>query len=601
MKIVDKINKSIADGKTFFSFEFFPPRTEEGVENLFERQDRMASYGPLFCDITWGAGGSTADVTLDIATKMQNMICVETMMHLTCTNMPVEKLESALQEVKKAGIHNILALRGDPPKGEEEFKVVEGGFACALDLVKYIRAQYGDYFGIAVAGYPEAHPETIVEDPEQMKKNYWENLDYLKAKIDAGADFIVTQLFYRVDRFLQFVKDCRSIGINCPILPGIMPIMTYGGFKRMTTFCKTDVPQEVSDMMESIKDNDEAVKAYGIDLGVQMCKQLMEGGTCGLHMYTLNLERSAVAIMEHLGFIDKTSVPKPLPWRHIPNTRVGQGETVRPIFWSNRPKSYLHRTLDWDHFPSGRWGNSRSPAYGTLSDYQFMRRHSGNDKRKEKALKAWGAELRGVEDVAAVFVKYCQGEIGLLPWAELEGLTEESDVIRDQLVALNQAGYLTINSQPQINGEPSADPKHGWGGPGGYVYQKAYVEFFVSPEKLGPLLDQLNQCPTITYMAVNAAGDVVSNQAEDAVNAVTWGVFPGKEVEQPTVVDPVSFIVWKDEAFSLWETEWGSCYPEGSSSRQLLQHIKDTWYLVSLVDNDYIGGDLFKAFALKQG
>eukprot|EP00882_Tetradesmus_deserticola_P021502 GHRQ01023275.1.p2 GENE.GHRQ01023275.1~~GHRQ01023275.1.p2 ORF type:complete len:259 (+),score=110.45 GHRQ01023275.1:82-777(+) len=220
MKIVDKINANIQEGKTFFSFEYFPPRTEEGVENLFERLDRMVAYGPTFCDITWGAGGSTADVTLGIATKMQNLFCVETMMHLTCTNMPVEALDNALNEVRKAGLQNILALRGDPPKGQEEFKQIEGGFGNALDLVKYIREKHGDYFGIGVAGYPEAHPDFIVDDEQQMKKNYWDSLAYLKEKIDAGADFIITQLFYRVERFLQFVEDCRSIGITCPILPG---------------------------------------------------------------------------------------------------------------------------------------------------------------------------------------------------------------------------------------------------------------------------------------------------------------------------------------------------------------------------------------------
>jgi len=172
MKIVDKINQKIAKGETFFSFEFFPPKTDDGVENLWERMDSMVSLQPMFCDITWGAGGSTADLTLDIASKMQNMICVETMMHLTCTNMPRESLKSALDKVKAEGIQNILALRGDPPKGSSTFEAVEGGFSCALDLVKYIRAEYGDHFGVTVAGYPEAHPDVIKEDPEEQKAAY---------------------------------------------------------------------------------------------------------------------------------------------------------------------------------------------------------------------------------------------------------------------------------------------------------------------------------------------------------------------------------------------------------------------------------------------
>lgn len=596
MKIIEKINANIKDGKTFFSFEFFPPRTEEGVENLFERLDRMVAYGPTFCDITWGAGGSTAEVTLGIATKMQNLFCVETMMHLTCTNMPVEKLDNALAEVKKAGLQNILALRGDPPKGQENFTKVEGGFGGALDLVKYIKSQHGDHFGIGVAGYPEAHPDYIVEDEDEMKKNYWDSLDYLKQKIDAGGDFIVTQLFYRVERYLQFVEDCRSIGITCPILPGIMPIMTYGGFKRMTTFCKTDVPPAVNDALEAIKDNDEAVKAYGIQLGVDMCKQLLEAGVPGLHMYTLNLERSAVSILEQVGVLDTSRVPRPLPWRQVPSTRPG--ETIRPIFWSNRPKAYLHRTLDWDTFPSGRWGNSRSPAYGTLSDYQFMRRHQSSEKRKKEAREAWGDSVASEQDVVDVFVKYCKGEISVLPWTELEGLHRETSLIQDKLSSLNAAGYLTINSQPPLNGVSSTDHEFGWGGPGGYVYQKAYVEFFVSPAKLDALLTKLDQHPSITYMAVNKDGDVKSNMKQDCVNAVTWGVFPGHEIEQPTVVDPVSFLVWKDEAFDLWVSEWGSLYEDGSDSKKTLEGIAANWWLVSVVDNDHVKGDLFAVFGL---
>lgn len=310
MKVVDKINAKIEAGEIFYSFEFFPPRTPEGVTNLFDKMDRLVAQSPTFCDITWGAGGSTADVTLDIATNMQQKVGVETMMHLTCTNMPVEKLSDALSKVKEAGIQNILALRGDPPKGQEKFEAIEGGFSCALDLVKYIREQYGDYFGITVAGYPEAHPDYIVDDKEQMEKNYQENIQYLKSKVEAGGEVIITQLFYDVDIFLKFVKDCREAGITVPILPGIMPIMTYGGFKRMTSFCKTYVPAEIAEKVESLKDDDEAIKAYGIELGVEMCKRLLAEGTPGLHIYTLNTEKSAIAILERLGVLESQRASK---------------------------------------------------------------------------------------------------------------------------------------------------------------------------------------------------------------------------------------------------------------------------------------------------
>jgi methylenetetrahydrofolate reductase (NADPH) len=137
-----------------------------------------------------------------------------------------------------------------------------------------------------------------------MEKNYWADIHYLKAKIDAGADFVITQLFYDADRYLKYIKDCRSVGITAPILPGIMPIMTYGGFNRMTAFCKTMVPKHILDTVEAIKDNDEAVKAYGISLGTMMCQRLLQAGVPGLHMYTLNLEKTAVEILKNVGLIE---------------------------------------------------------------------------------------------------------------------------------------------------------------------------------------------------------------------------------------------------------------------------------------------------------
>ncbi|GFP87169.1 probable methylenetetrahydrofolate reductase [Phtheirospermum japonicum] len=370
MKVIEKIQQATAanDDRVVFSFEFFPPKTEDGVENLFERMERMVVHNPTFCDITWGAGGSTADLTLEIANRMQNMVCVETMMHLTCTNMPVEKIDHALTTIKSNGIQNVLALRGDPPHGQDKFVQVEGGFACALDLVKHIRSQYGDYFGITVAGYPEGHPD-VIQDGAASAEAYQNDLAYLKRKVDAGADVIVTQLFYDTDIFLKFVNDCRQIGITIPIVPGIMPINNYKGFIRMTGFCKTKIPDEIMAALEPIKDNEEAVRAYGIHLGTEMCKKIMASGIKTLHLYTLNMEKSALAILTNLGLIEESKISRSLPWRRPANVfRVK--ENVRPIFWANRPKSYISRTLGWDQYPQGRWGDSHNASYGALSDYQ---------------------------------------------------------------------------------------------------------------------------------------------------------------------------------------------------------------------------------------
>ncbi|CAK7325031.1 unnamed protein product [Dovyalis caffra] len=583
MKVIDKIRAAAAGGgdananggdssnnKVVFSFEFFPPKTEDGVDNLFERMDRMVSHNPSFCDITWGAGGSTADLTLDIANKMQNIICVETMMHLTCTNMPVEKIDHALETIKSNGIQNVLALRGDPPHGQDKFVQIQGGFACALDLVKHIRSKYGDYFGITVAGYPEAHPDVIGSDGFATLEDYQKDLAYLKQKVDAGADLIVTQLFYDTDIFLKFVNDCRQIGITCPIVPGIMPINNYKGFIRMTGFCKTKIPAEVTAALEPIKDNEEAVRAYGIHLGTEMCKKILAHGIKTLHLYTLNMEKSALAILMNLGLIEESKITR-----------------------ANRPKSYLSRTIGWDQYPHGRWGDSHNPSYGALSDYQFMRpRASG-----KKLLQEWVVPLKSVEDIYEKFKVYCLGKLKSSPWSELEGLQPETKIINEQLGKINLKGFLTINSQPAVNAEKSDSPSVGWGGPGGYVYQKAYLEFFCSKDKLNALVEKCKAFPFVTYMAVNKGGSWISNVALTDVNAVTWGVFPAKEIIQPTVVDPTSFSVWKDEAFEIWSRGWASLYPEGDPSRTLLQEVQSSYFLVSLVDNDYIHGDIFAVFA----
>jgi len=233
----------------------------------------MRELGPEFIDVTWGAGGSTSETTLDICTNVAKFIGLETCMHLTCTNMPREEIDNALKVCKAAGIQNILALRGDPPKGQERWTAVEGGFEHAIDLVKYIRREHGDYFGIGVAGYPEKH----VDCPSME-----EDIAHLKAKVDAGADFIVTQLFYDTDNFIAWVARCREVGISCPIIPGLMPINTYAGWKRIITLSKTLIPAGMEEELEAIKDDDQAVKDYGINFLMNMIKKMLAAGFKGV-------------------------------------------------------------------------------------------------------------------------------------------------------------------------------------------------------------------------------------------------------------------------------------------------------------------------------
>eukprot|EP00536_Pseudo-nitzschia_multiseries_P011260 jgi/Psemu1/297821/fgenesh1_pm.374_\ len=352
-KIIDLINKKEDGSKPFVSIEFFPPRTETGVKNLYARMERMkASIDPLFSDVTWGAGGSTADLTVDIAKQLKKTGHVANM-HMTCTNMekdgdPKKAVHSALETAKNNGIVNIVALRGDPAHGQEEWTAADGGFTCALDLVEYIRENFGSDFGISVAGYPEGHPNAIslVEDPSTMSESekgrsstddegkvytcldddYKKEMDYLKKKIDAGADFIITQMFFDTKVFGTFVEDCKKWGINCPVVPGLMCINAYAGFVKMTKFCKTRVPTELRAKMDSLKDDPDAIKAFGIEFGIQMCQDLTEIGVHVLHFYTLNLEKTTYGILDGLGYNvsgsaddsdEKTMIAKGSAWARV--------------------------------------------------------------------------------------------------------------------------------------------------------------------------------------------------------------------------------------------------------------------------------------------
>jgi len=249
---------------------------------------------PAYADVTWGAGGASSDLTLELCVRMKNEYNMEPNMHLTCTNMPVDLIGKALEGCKAADIRNIVALRGDAPKGQSEWTASDGGFTCALDLVVHMRKEYGDFFFISVAGYPEGHPNAItkVADASALTsserkrlvtrpdgdwvctdKDYASELAYLKKKVDAGADMIITQMFFDTEVFLQFVRDCRAVGIAVPIQPGVMLVQSYGGFVRMTELCKSRVPVEVQSALEAVKDSDAEVKAVGLKLGLKMCQE----------------------------------------------------------------------------------------------------------------------------------------------------------------------------------------------------------------------------------------------------------------------------------------------------------------------------------------
>lgn len=333
------------------------------------------------------------------------------------------------------------------------------------------------------------------------------DLKYLKQKVDAGADLILTQLFYDPNEYLIYLEDCKKIGIICPNIPGLLPIQNYNSFKRIVDMCNIKVPQELIDNLEKIKNNDEKVKEYGITNCTLICKKLLNNGVSGIHFYTMNLEKSTVDILKNLGW-KIPSKARELPWKKYSNPRRNE-ENIRPIFWKHNSKSYLSKTFHWDEYPNGKWGDSRSPAFGNFTDH-FVSLCKGKycESIKGKNLKKiWGENLNSIEDIKQVFINYIEGKINKLPWCEEAELQNEICYIKDLLVKLNQQGILTINSQPAVNGKPSNDKIFGWGPNDGYVYQKMYIEFFIEKNKLNKLMKIMKNYKSINFHAVNNDGE----------------------------------------------------------------------------------------------
>lgn len=566
MHIKAMLDETRRTGEPSFSFEYFPPKTAQGVQNLYDRMERMYHFGPKFIDITWGAGGRIAELTCEMVLQAQSIYGLETCMHLTCTDMGLEKVNDALRKAYKAGCTNILALRGDPPREHEKWEATDDGFRYAKDLVKHIRATYHDHFDIGVAGYPEGCDDN--KDEEQL-------LDHLKEKVDMGASFIVTQMFYDADNFIRWVGKVRERGITIPIIPGIMPIATYASFLRRAKHMNCRVPDDWMAALEPVKNDDVAVREIGKGLVANMCRKIIAAGIHHLHFYTMNLAQATRMVLEELDYMPSSERPlkHALPWKQS----LGLGrreEDVRPIFWKGRNKSYVLRTQDWDEFPNGRWGDSRSPAFGELDAYGI-----GLTGTNEQNRKKWG-EPKSIKDVANIFVRYLETEIDNLPWSEAP-LTSEADGIREELIGLNKRGLLTINSQPAVDGVKSSHPVHGWGPPNGYVYQKAYLELLVHPDLFPEIVARIEKNPDMTYYATTKNGALTYNASSDSPNAVTWGVFPGKEIVQPTIVEGISFMAWKDEAFRLG-TDWARCFEAGTPSRVLIDRIMNEWYLINI-------------------
>ena len=700
----------------YFSLEFFPPKTASGFSNLQARLVRMtAALRPLFVTVTWGAGGSTATKSLELAEVCQRQLGVPTVLHLTCTNMSRTAVDDALEGAKEVGIRNILALRGDPPR--EEYKDTDesgsGGsgtdsnvdFTWAVDLVRYIRRKYGDYFSIGVAGYPEGHADE--SNPEAGKQNVEHDLPYLEEKVAAGADFIMTQLTYDIDAYRAYEKRLRGyVGKDgskmfekIPIIPGLMPIQSYQIIKRITKLSHAKIPEDISKRIEAVKSDDEAVKKVGVDVLAEIVEQIKDspqpqGVPRGFHFYTLNLEKSVAFILERTGLIPTISEPSPgessdsdaiaddeklsvyassrlagqppgeprfsrrrassmnaQPHNRVitdhPSVAPALRNTLAPSSQDSRPllaqheasgraagvpagdptrkhsllisegQGSLGREATWDDFPNGRWGPSHSPAFGEIDGYGPSLKVGPVTARK-----LWGRP-KSAEEVTDLFRRVVLGELEAVPWSDDidpdsagtggGALRAETKVIQSNLLDLiEKKGYWTLASQPAVDGARSEDATFGWGPPGeGFVFQKAFVEFFCpksewethlrpsliahGDEKVGWMKTDAQGAFESSDQITHESGRRTSTPAakrtpgSHSVSAVTWGVFRGKEIISPTIIESESFKAWGEEAYSIW-SEWRRCFPRGSDEEKLLESLRHDSVLVNVVGQNYIGG-----------
>jgi methylenetetrahydrofolate reductase (NADPH) len=288
-----KIRDSIAAStRPFYSLEFFPPKERENWPGFFATVEKLKALNPLFASVTYGAGGSTQDNTLEITSHLKNVMGLEPMAHLTCVGATRERIADYLRRLREVNVDNVLALRGDAPKGQDiDWDTAE--FRYAADLVRFTRSEQPD-MGVGVAGYPAAHPES---------PSFASDLRHTADKVNAGADFIVTQLFFDVREYFDFVERLRAMGVDTPVLPGILPIQSLESVRRILSLCGANIPGKLYLELEAAneKGGAEAVKEAGIAFAQRQIRSLLDGGAPGIHLYTLNRADTCLRIAEAVG------------------------------------------------------------------------------------------------------------------------------------------------------------------------------------------------------------------------------------------------------------------------------------------------------------
>jgi methylenetetrahydrofolate reductase (NADPH) len=284
-----RIDSLFGGGLPTISFEFFPPKTEAGFASLFATIDELRVLSPSYVSVTYGAGGSSRQQTVSLVERIQRELRIRAMAHLTCVDHTADELGRILDDLWNSGILNVLTLRGDPPAGQTQFNVREGGFAHGSDLAKFARARHD--FCIGVAGYPEGHPQCL---------NRTRDLEMLKLKVDNGGRFVVTQLFFDNADFYRFRDAAVKMGIHVPIVAGIMPISNVAQIKRFISMCGAKIPHPLLLKLEAVESDADAVARTGVDYATEQCRDLLANGVAGLHFYTLNKSKATVKIVRAL-------------------------------------------------------------------------------------------------------------------------------------------------------------------------------------------------------------------------------------------------------------------------------------------------------------
>jgi len=277
-----------------FSFEFFPPKTEQGIEKLRAVSQKLAGKNPCFFSVTFGAGGSTQERTLETVIDIKKNTGIDVAPHLSCIGSTRDRIRQILDTYIDNGIHHLVALRGDMPSGMH----TPGEFRYANELVEFIRSETGQHFFIEVAAYPEFHPQAGNADADV--RNF-------KRKVDAGADAALTQYFYNVDAYVAFVDSCERLGVAIPIVPGIMPITNYSNLVRFSDTCGAEIPRWIRKRLEGFGDDSASIKAFGLDVTTELCRKLLDAGAPGLHFYTMNQSGPTLTIWDNLGLINDKS------------------------------------------------------------------------------------------------------------------------------------------------------------------------------------------------------------------------------------------------------------------------------------------------------